>query len=107
MPRLWIGKPGRRSECSALRVPPPRRGVQPRGRVLRPIAMELSNRLFRSRDERMLAGVAGGLATHFDIDPTIIRLAWVLAFLATGPLAILLYVVCALVIPREPETTLV
>jgi phage shock protein C len=69
--------------------------------------MDLSTRLYRSRDERMLAGVAGGLAAHFDLDPTIIRLAWALAVLATGPLAILLYVICALVIPREPETTLV
>jgi phage shock protein C len=69
--------------------------------------MDLSTRLYRSRDERMLAGVAGGLAAHFDLDPTIIRLAWALAALATGPLAILLYVICALVIPREPETTLV
>jgi phage shock protein PspC (stress-responsive transcriptional regulator) len=69
--------------------------------------MELSNRLFRSRSERMLAGVAGGIATYFDVDPTIIRLAWALAFLATGPLAVMLYGVCALIMPREPETTLV
>ena len=55
----------------------------------------------------MLAGVAGGLATHFDVDPTIIRLIWALAFLATGPIALLLYIVCALVIPREPEITTV
>lgn len=71
------------------------------------MAMQLSTRLYRSRDERMLAGVAGGLGEHFDLDPTIVRLGWALAFLATGPLAILLYVICALVIPREPETTLV
>jgi phage shock protein PspC (stress-responsive transcriptional regulator) len=55
----------------------------------------------------MLAGVAGGLANYFDTDPTIVRLAWALVFVATGPLALLLYVVCALVMPREPETTLV
>jgi phage shock protein C len=55
----------------------------------------------------MLAGVAGGLAEYFDVDPTIIRLAWAVALLATGPLALLLYIICALVIPREPETTLV
>jgi len=55
----------------------------------------------------MLAGVAGGLANYFDVDPTILRLAWALAFLATGPLALLLYIICALVIPREPEITTV
>ncbi len=69
--------------------------------------MELHNRIFRSRDERMLAGVAGGLARYLDVDPTIIRLIWALAFLATGPIALLLYVVCALIIPGEPETTIV
>jgi phage shock protein C len=55
----------------------------------------------------MLAGVAGGLATYFDVDPTLIRLAWALAFLVTGPLAVLLYLICALVIPREADVTMV
>jgi len=69
--------------------------------------MELRHRIYRSNSERMLAGVAGGLATYFDIDPTIIRLTWALALLATGPIALLLYLICALVIPREPEVTTV
>jgi phage shock protein C len=63
--------------------------------------MELKNRLYRSQSDRMVAGVSGGMAEYFDVDPTIIRLAWVLAFFATGPLALLLYVMCALIIPRE------
>jgi phage shock protein C len=67
--------------------------------------MELSHRIYRSSSERMLAGVAGGLANYFDIDPTIIRLTWALAFLATGPIALLLYIICAFVIPHEPEVT--
>ncbi len=65
--------------------------------------MELRNRIYRSRTERMLAGVAGGLAIHFDVDPTLVRLACVLGFLVTGPVAVLLYLVCALIIPAEPE----
>jgi phage shock protein C len=69
--------------------------------------MELRNRIYRSSDERMLAGVAGGLGDYLDVDPTIIRLAWALAFLATGPVALVLYIICALVIPREPTTHLV
>ena len=69
--------------------------------------MELSHRIYRSSSERMLAGVAGGLANYFDIDPTIIRLSWALALLATGPIALLLYIICALVIPREPDITTV
>ncbi len=71
---------------------------------MRRMGMELSNRIYRSRSERMLAGVAGGLAVHFDIDPTLVRLAFALAFLVSGPVALLLYVVCALIIPAEPET---
>jgi phage shock protein C len=67
------------------------------------MVMELRNRIYRSRTERMLAGVAGGLAVHFDVDPTLVRLAFALAFLVAGPVAALLYVVCALVIPSEPE----
>jgi phage shock protein PspC (stress-responsive transcriptional regulator) len=67
------------------------------------MGMELSNRIYRSRSERMLAGVAGGLASYFDVDPTLVRLGFALAFLVTGPVALLLYVVCALIIPGEPE----
>ena len=67
--------------------------------------MELRNRLYRSTNERMLAGVAGGVADYFDVDPTIVRLVWALSFFATGPLALLLYIVCTLVIPRQPEIT--
>ncbi len=69
--------------------------------------MEMKHRLYRSRDERMLAGVAGGIANYFDVDPTIVRLLWLLALIPTGPVAAIAYLGCALVIPREPETTLV
>ena len=55
----------------------------------------------------MMAGVAGGLAHYFDVDPTIVRLAWVLALFATGPVAVMLYVVLALITPREPGITIV
>jgi phage shock protein C len=53
----------------------------------------------------MLAGVAGGLAMYFDVDPTLVRLVWALSTLATGPFAVLLYIICAFIIPREPATT--
>jgi phage shock protein PspC (stress-responsive transcriptional regulator) len=69
--------------------------------------MELHNRLYRSRSERMVAGVAGGIADYADVDPTIVRLIWVAALLTTGPLALLLYLLCAIVMPREPTSTLV
>ncbi len=49
----------------------------------------------------MLAGVAGGLAEYLDVDPTLIRLTWAVATLVTGPVAPLLYLMCALIIPRR------
>jgi phage shock protein PspC (stress-responsive transcriptional regulator) len=52
----------------------------------------------------MLAGVAGGLGEYFDLDPTLVRLTWAVGTLVTGPIAVLLYVLAALIIPREPET---
>jgi len=61
-------------------------------------------RLTRSNTERILAGVLGGLAVYFRIDPTIIRLGFValLIFTAVFPLAIL-YLIAAVIIPNESE----
>ena len=53
----------------------------------------------------MLAGVAGGIGNYFDIDPTIVRLMLLLAMIPL-PFMPIVYCVCALVIPRAPETTL-
>jgi len=63
--------------------------------------MKLHKRLYRSRDDRMLAGVAGGMAEYLGIDPTIVRLLWVLAFLPGGVPGFLLYGLCWLIIPNE------
>jgi phage shock protein C len=63
--------------------------------------MKLHKRLYRSRDDRMLAGVAGGMAHYLGIDPTIVRLLWVLAFLPGGVPGFLLYGLCWLIIPNE------
>jgi phage shock protein C len=75
--------------------------------MVRQSRMEMRHRIYRSRDERMVAGVAGGLANYLDLDPTIVRILWLAALLTTGPLALFVYLVCAMVIPREPATTLV
>jgi phage shock protein C len=59
-------------------------------------------RLYRSRDDRMIAGVAGGLAKYLNADSTLVRLAFVaVAFAGVGVLA---YIVAWLVIPEEPGT---
>lgn len=56
-------------------------------------------RLYRARGDRVLAGVCGGLGDYFNIDPTIVRLLFVLLALAGGP-GIIVYLVLWLVTPE-------
>ncbi len=51
----------------------------------------------------MIAGVAGGMAEYLEIDPTIVRLLWALAFLPGGVPGLLLYALCWVIIPLEPS----
>ncbi len=62
----------------------------------------MDERLYRSRDDRMIAGVAGGVAEHLDADPSIIRIVWALLIFLTGGLALLVYIVMAIVVPERP-----
>lgn len=59
------------------------------------------NRLYRSRTDKKLFGVCGGLARYFDIDSTLVRLAVVLLIVFTG-IPLLLYFLMALIMPKEP-----
>jgi phage shock protein C len=61
-------------------------------------------RLYRSKKERMLAGVCGGLGEYFNLDPTIIRVLFILFGLTVGG-GILLYIILWIFIPEEPEDT--
>jgi phage shock protein PspC (stress-responsive transcriptional regulator) len=56
--------------------------------------------LHRAGDQRMLAGVAGGLADYFDVDPTLVRIGFV-ALALLGGLAVPLYIAGWLLIPDE------
>jgi phage shock protein C len=67
------------------------------------IGMTAPKRLERSRTDRKIAGVAGGMARYWATDPTLVRLLWIFALLATGPVALLAYVIAWIVIPEEPE----
>ena len=58
--------------------------------------------LFRSRTNKMIAGVCAGLGDYANIDPTIVRLLTALLFFLTGPVVIVAYIVMALIIPQEP-----
>ncbi|WP_459201226.1 PspC domain-containing protein [Methanococcus sp. CF] len=59
-------------------------------------------RLYRSDKEKMLSGVCGGLAIYFNIDPTLVRLLWIVLFFM-NPLMIVVYIIGAMVIPLPPE----
>lgn len=61
----------------------------------------MRERLYKSRDDRMLFGVAGGMAEWMDLDPAIVRLVWALLILAGG-VGLLLYIIAAIVIPEAP-----
>jgi phage shock protein C len=63
---------------------------------------EIKQRLYRSRSERWLAGVCGGIGEYFNTDPTIIRVIFVLAAFIVGG-GLLIYLVLWLIIPLEPE----
>ncbi len=62
-----------------------------------------SRRLYRSRRERMLAGVSGGLAEYFHIDPVLVRLLFVVATIASGGGGLLAYIILAIVVPEAPR----
>jgi phage shock protein PspC (stress-responsive transcriptional regulator) len=62
----------------------------------------VNERLYRSRDDRVIAGVAGGVADYFGIDPSIVRIVWAVLTLFSGGLLFLLYVIMWIVVPEEP-----
>lgn len=63
----------------------------------------MNKKLYRSRTKRTLSGVCGGLEDYFNIDVTIIRLAWVLITFASGVFpGIVAYVIAVFIIPEEP-----
>ncbi|NOY97580.1 MAG: PspC domain-containing protein [Chloroflexi bacterium] len=58
--------------------------------------------LYRSTTDSMLAGVCGGLGEYAALDPTVVRLLFVLAFFLTGPGILLAYLIMMLIIPPAP-----
>jgi phage shock protein C len=62
-------------------------------------------RLFRSRSERVLGGVAGGVAEYLELDPALVRVAWAILILATGGAFLVLYVIMWIVVPEAPPGT--
>ena len=63
--------------------------------------MQQAHRLYKSLDDRILFGVAGGHAEYFNIDPVIARVGWVILTVVTGGIAALVYLVLAIVTPED------
>ena len=62
----------------------------------------MQKKLYKSSTDKKLDGVCAGIAEYFDIDPTVIRLAWVLAVACAG-VGVLAYILAAFVMPRNPN----
>ena len=61
----------------------------------------MKKRLYSSRRDVMIAGVCGGIAEYFDVDPTIVRLIAVILVLGWGS-GLLAYLIAVLIIPKNP-----
>ena len=63
---------------------------------------DIPRKLYKSRRDRMIDGVCGGIAEYFDVDPTIVRIVWVLVTLMGGT-GLVLYIAGMIIIPANPD----
>lgn len=64
----------------------------------------MTKRLYRSRQDRMIAGVCGGLGEYFNVDPVIIRIIFFILLLPGGLPGFIPYVILWIVVPEKPKT---
>lgn len=60
-------------------------------------------KLYRSKDQKMISGVCGGLAEYFEIDVSLVRILWVIATLASAGFGLLAYILVVIIFPEKPE----
>ena len=60
-------------------------------------------KLYRSRSQKMLAGVCGGIAEYFEMDVSIIRILWAIITIASAGFGILIYILMIIIFPENPE----
>lgn len=65
-------------------------------------SQEISKKLFKSRQNRIIDGVCGGIGEYFDVDPIIVRVLWVLLTLLGGS-GLILYIIAMIIMPSNPE----
>lgn len=62
----------------------------------------MERRIYRSDNDKMIAGVCGGIGEYFNIDPTLIRLAWVIISIPTALFGgLIAYIIAAIIIPTR------
>jgi phage shock protein C len=61
------------------------------------------NKLYRSKSNKMIAGVCGGIGEYFKIDPTLVRLLWLLISLMSAGGGVVAYIIAWIIVPQEPE----
>ena len=60
----------------------------------------MKKRLYKSSTDKKVCGVCGGIANYFDVDPTVIRLIWVI-FTRAGGSGLIAYIIAAIIMPDE------
>jgi len=65
----------------------------------------MADRLYRSRSDRVISGVAGGIAEQYDLDPSLVRVVWVVLAIASGGILAVVYLVMMFVVPEAPFDT--
>ncbi len=58
-------------------------------------------RLLRSRKDRIISGVCGGIGNYFNVDPVLVRVIWAVLFFAAGA-GLLAYILAWIIVPEEP-----
>lgn len=59
-------------------------------------------RLYKSKEDVIICGVCGGIANYFEVDPSLVRIAWLLFSFAGGS-GLLVYLIAAIIIPTNPN----
>lgn len=63
----------------------------------------MQKKLYKVENDKKICGVCGGIAEYLNIDPTIIRVAWIIFTLLVCGTGLLIYIICAFVFPSKPE----
>lgn len=65
----------------------------------------MNKRLYRSQTDKKLSGVCGGIGEYFDIDPTLVRVAWVVFTVLSGVVpGVIAYIIAAIVMPEKASS---